>query len=56
MLMDEFSDSTGISITALNQMCDGTYQYPTKGGLPSTVPLTTFVVCGNVDPQELWTP
>ena len=52
--MDEFSDTNGIRITQLNQMCDGTYQYPTKGGIQSKVDFATLICCGNVDPAVLF--
>lgn len=34
LLLDEMSHGGKLSVTDLNQMCDGTYSYPIKGGSP----------------------
>lgn len=34
-------------------MCDGTYQYPFKGGAAKSVP-AVIIICGNKHPQELY--
>lgn len=35
-------------------MCDGTYQYPTKGGAPIKVTNPIIICCGNKDPSEMY--
>lgn len=45
VLCDEFSGK--ISITQLNQMCDGTYQYPTKGAMPTLIRKPLIIIASN---------
>ena len=45
LLMDEYS-TAHLTFTQLNQMCDGTYQYPTKHGNP-VQPKLTIILCSN---------
>jgi hypothetical protein len=53
VLIDEYS--TGLlKITQLNQMCDGTYQYPRKGADAVSLPGSIVLVCGNVNPLEIY--
>lgn len=35
-------------------MCDGTYQYPTKGGTPVQLTQPLIIICGNSPPQEVY--
>lgn len=53
ILIDEVTISDGLPATMVNQMCDGTYLYPQKGGLAKQVP-AIILICGNKDPQELY--
>lgn len=53
VLIDEYS--TGhLTVTQLNMMCDGTYQYPVKGtaGFQLTKPIV--LVCGNRNPLDIY--
>lgn len=50
--MDEYS-SAHLKTTALNQICDGTYQYPTKGGNSLILPMTVLI-CGNKHPRDIY--
>lgn len=50
--MDEYT-SAHLTVTQLNQMCDGTYQYPIKGGDAKGLALT-LVVCGNSAPEQVY--
>ena len=52
LLMDEYS-SAHLKVTQLNQMCDGTYLYPRKGGAP-TCGKFTLLICGNKHPNEIY--
>lgn len=53
VLLDEFS-IPHLTIMQLNQMCDGTWQYPVKGAdsFPLTDPI--ILVCGNLSPLEVY--
>ena len=54
IIIDEFT-TPDIKTTTLNSMCDGTYQYPAKGG-PSVKPTDHPIViaCGNKHPEEMY--
>lgn len=52
ILIDEYSVAH-LQVTQLNEMCDGNYQYPVKGGDPVQVK-ATIIVCGNVAPSLLY--
>lgn len=53
IMLDEYS--TGhLTVTQINQMCDGTYQYPVKGGSPVKPIDCTIVVCGNRSPLDIY--
>lgn len=53
VLLDEYS--TGhLTVTQLNMMCDGTYQYPVKGSCPFQLPDSVVLVCGNRNPLEIY--
>lgn len=54
MLIDELT-CPDIRATTLNQMCDGTYQYPTKGGSSIKLTKPTILICGNKNPQDIYT-
>lgn len=51
-MVDEYTTAT-IPATVLNQMCDGNYQYPTKGGA-AVMCKSIILVCGNKDPRDLY--
>lgn len=53
VLLDEYSVGH-LTVTQLNMMCDGTYQYPVKGSSPFALPNSTVLVCGNKDPMEIY--
>ncbi|AXQ65984.1 MAG: replication protein [Cressdnaviricota sp.] len=53
ILIDEYS-SAKVKATTINQMCDGTYLYPTKGGTAKQVRGTILLVCGNRDPKDVY--
>ena len=52
ILFDEYSTAT-LKVTSLNQMCDGTYQYPQKGGPAKTI-AAYIIICGNKHPAEVY--
>jgi Geminivirus Rep catalytic domain. len=54
ILIDEYSVAH-LRVTQLNAMCDGTYQYPTKGGSPITCPGVIIVLAGNKPMEEVYT-
>lgn len=53
VLLDEYSVGH-LTITQLNMMCDGTYQYPVKGSAPFSLPSAIVLVCGNRCPLEIY--
>lgn len=53
VLIDEYT-TADIKATTLNQMCDGTYQYPSKGGASIRLKQPTIVICGNKNPEEMY--
>ena len=53
VLIDEFSDPF-LTVTTLNQMCDGTYKYPTKGGQAIKLSKPLIVCCSNKPPSALY--
>jgi len=52
ILIDEYT-TADIKATTLNQMCDGNYLYPSKGGAP-TYNKACILICGNKKPQEMY--
>lgn len=54
LLFDEYS-SAHLKVTQLNQMCDGTYQFPRKGGSPVVCKDITLIICGNKHPKDIYT-
>lgn len=53
VLLDEYSIGH-LTVTQLNMMCDGTYQYPVKGSSPFSLPGSIVLVCGNRSPMEIY--
>ena len=53
VLLDEYSIGH-LTVTQLNMMCDGTYQYPVKGSIPFALPGSIVLVCGNRNPLEIY--
>lgn len=53
VLIDEYSRGI-LTVTQLNQMCDGTYQYPVKGSSSFSLPDSIIMVCGNKSPLEIY--
>lgn len=49
VLFDEFGKGNSVTITYLNQMCDGTYAYPCKGRPAVTLPEPYIVIASNFD-------
>jgi hypothetical protein len=52
ILIDEYTTPT-IHATTLNQMCDGNYLYPSKGGHAIKIK-ACILICGNKRPQDLY--
>ena len=52
ILIDEYT-TADIKATTLNQMCDGNYLYPSKGGAP-TYNKACILICGNKKPEEMY--
>nr|WPR18792.1 MAG: hypothetical protein [Crogonang virus 111] len=53
VLLDEYS--TGhLTVTSLNEMCDGKYLYPVKGSPSFTLDMPILLVCGNKSPLEIY--
>jgi len=53
VLLDEYSIGH-LTVTQLNMMCDGTYQYPVKGSNPFVLQKAVVLVCGNRCPLEIY--
>ena len=53
VLLDEYSIGH-LTVTQLNMMCDGTYQYPVKGLEPFRPQKAVVLVCGNRCPLEIY--
>jgi len=53
VLLDEYSVGH-LTVTQLNEMCDGTYQYPVKGTGAVQLPGAIVLVCGNKCPLEIY--
>lgn len=53
VLLDEYSVGH-LTVTQLNMMCDGTYQYPVKGSPSFSIPTAVVLVCGNRSPMEIY--
>ena len=45
-MIDEYTHAT-LRATELNQMCDGTYAYPTKGGSAIQLSNPYMIICAN---------
>jgi len=54
LLFDEYSGGKTLKSTQLNQMCDGTYIYPFKGGAGIRLQDPCLIITGNRDPKELY--
>lgn len=53
VLLDEYT--TGhLTVTQLNMMCDGTYQYPVKGSDSFSLPGSILLICGNKSPLDIY--
>lgn len=53
LLLDEYS-VPHLKTTQLNQICDGTYPFPTKGGNPVTLKNPILLVGSNKPPEEVY--
>lgn len=53
VLLDEYSIAH-LSATQLNQMCDGTWVYPFKGGSPVQLVEPLVLICSNKPPEEVY--
>lgn len=53
VLIDEYSVGH-LTVTQLNMMCDGTYQYPVKGSSSVQLISPILLVCGNRNPLEIY--
>jgi len=54
LLFDEYSGGKTVKSTALNQMCDGTYIFPFKGGAGVRLQNPTLIITGNRNPEVLY--
>lgn len=55
VLLDEYSGGKhALLATSLNQMCDGTYQYPYKGSSAITLNDPVIIITGNRNPAEIY--
>ncbi len=52
LLMDEYT-RPHLTVQDLNMMCDGTYQYPSKGGSASRVEMIV-IICANAPPHYVY--
>lgn len=52
ILVDEYT-TPDLKVTVLNQMCDGHYPYPVKGGAPINSK-ANLIICGNKSPAEMY--
>lgn len=53
VLLDEYSKAH-LTVMQLNQMCDGTYQYPVKGSNPIGLREPVLVLASNKSPEEVY--
>lgn len=53
MLIDEYTTAS-LKATTINQMCDGTYQYPVKGGDASPLQKPIIIICGNAPMEKVY--
>ena len=53
VLLDEYSKAH-LTVMQLNQMCDGTYQYPVKSSQPIGLKDPVIIVCSNKSPEEVY--
>lgn len=53
VLMDEYSKAH-LTVMQLNQMCDGTYQYPVKGERPVQLHEPVIILASNKPPTEVY--
>lgn len=53
VLIDEYS-VPWLPLFELNAMCDGTHQYPTKGGAPVQLKDPIVVICSNRPPEQVY--
>lgn len=54
VMIDEFSEPF-LKTTQLNQMCDGTHLYPTKGGQQIRLHNPILLICSNKSPADMYT-
>jgi len=53
VILDEYSIPV-LTVTQLNLMCDGQYDYPVKGGMSFKQPGSILLICGNRSPLEIY--
>lgn len=53
LLIDEYTTAK-LPATQINQMCDGTYQYPTKNGTAMTLDRPIILICGNASIESVY--
>jgi len=54
ILLDEYAPGNSVTIRQLNQMCDGTYQYPIKGESALRLADPIIIVCSNMTPEKVY--
>lgn len=52
-MLDEYTIPY-LKATQLNEMCDGNYQYPSKGGEAIKLKKPLIIICSNKPMQELY--
>lgn len=53
LLLDEYQTAR-LQVGQLNQMCDGTHQYPIKNGSPVTLTRPIVIICSNKPPEQVY--
>lgn len=54
VLVDAYRPGNSIKWCTLEQMCDGTYMYPTKLGQATHLRKPTVIICSNLPPTEVY--
>lgn len=54
VFIDECAKGNSTKITVLNQMCDGSFQYPVKGSPAITLKNPIIIVCSNYSIEEVY--
>lgn len=54
LIFDEFGKGNSVKITDLNAMCDGNYQYPSKGRPAITLNCPIVIICSNFSIPEVY--